>query len=149
MGTQNLRAVETLVTRSVRGTLSLGRRFARRLNAGDCVAVVGPLGAGKTVLIRGIAAGLGLSDERLVASPTFVLVREYPARMPVYHIDLYRTVDPPAELADLGLEEMLTDGVVLIEWAERAANVLPRPRWRIGIEITARNSRHFSIQRVG
>jgi len=148
MGARNLSAPETRETRSARGTLALGRKFARRLNAGDCVAVAGQLGAGKTVLIRGIATGLGLGDEKLVASPTFVLVREYQGRLPIYHVDLYRTANGPAELADLGLDEMLADGVALIEWADRAAGALPPRRWEITITITGANRRRFAIQRV-
>ncbi|MHC4982155.1 MAG: tRNA (adenosine(37)-N6)-threonylcarbamoyltransferase complex ATPase subunit type 1 TsaE [Planctomycetota bacterium] len=140
--------METHETRGPRATAALGRRFARRLRVGDCVALAGPLGAGKTVLIRGIATGLGLGDERLVASPTFVLVREYAGRLPIYHVDLYRTTDPPGELAGLGLEEMLAEGVVLIEWADRAADALPQPRWWIDIEITGEKRRKFTVRRV-
>jgi len=135
-------------TRSVRGTMSLGRRLAGRLAPGDCVALVGPLGAGKTVLVRGIAVGLGLADERLVASPTFVLVREYAARAAVYHLDLYRLSHAADELAELGLDEMLADGVVLIEWADRAGGALPCPRWEIDVEITGERSRRFSLRRI-
>jgi tRNA threonylcarbamoyladenosine biosynthesis protein TsaE len=108
---------EVIDTKGPAGTMALGRRIARRLGAGDCVALVGPLGAGKTALVRGLAVGLGLDDERLVASPTFVLEREYAGKLPVYHLDLYRMVAPAAELAELGLDEMLAEGVVLIEWA--------------------------------
>ena len=140
--------METFDTRSVRGTIAFGRRFARRLNRGDCVALIGELGTGKTALVRGVAAGLGLDDERLVSSPTFVLVQEYPAREPVYHMDLYRLATPEAELADLGLDEMLADGVVLIEWADRAGDALPRPRWQIELEITGPRARRFRVARV-
>jgi len=139
---------ETFQTKSPAGTTALGRRIAGRLGAGDCVALAGELGSGKTVLVRGIAGGLGLADERWVSSPTFVLVREYPARVPVYHVDLYRLGQPEAELADLGIEEMLADGVVLIEWGDRAAGALPRPHWRIDIEITGRTHREFTLRRV-
>jgi tRNA threonylcarbamoyladenosine biosynthesis protein TsaE len=137
--------METIETHSVPGTRSLGKRLAGRLHAGDCVALVGPLGAGKTVLVRGIAEGLGLADGRMVSSPTFVLVQEYPARLPVYHLDLYRLSDPGAELADLGLDEMLACGVVLIEWADRAPDALPRRRWEVLIEITGPRARRFWI----
>jgi len=140
-------AVETIETRSVAGTLALGRRFASRLSQGDCVAMIGPLGAGKTVLVRGIAQGLGLADERLVSSPTFVLVQEYPARVRVYHVDLYRLADGASELAGLGLDEMLADGVLLIEWADRAGSALPRPCWQVRIEIVGARARRFLIDR--
>ena len=140
---------ESFETRSVRGTVSLGRKLAARFDAGYCVSLCGQLGAGKTALVRGIAAGLGLADVRLVSSPTFVLVQEYPCRVPVYHVDLYRMVHADAELADLGLEEMLADGIVLIEWADRASTALPADRWRIDIEITGPRARRFHLNRGG
>ena len=141
--------VETRETNSPDETLAFGRDLARRLGAGDCVAMAGNLGAGKTVLVRGIAEGLGLDDTRLVSSPTYVLVQEYMASVPIFHLDLYRMSDPQAELADLGLEEMLEEGVALIEWADRATTALPRNRWEIAIEITAESSRRFTITRIG
>lgn len=137
---------ETHETRSPDETLALGRRFAERLARGDCVALSGPLGAGKTLLVRGVAAGLGLADERLVSSPTFVIVREYPARLPVYHVDLYRLTDAAGELAELGLDEMLADGVVLVEWADRAPEALPARRWEVGITLTGPEARRLSIR---
>jgi len=140
-------AAELFTTRSPAGTVALGRRLAGRLGVGDCVGLVGPLGAGKTALVRGLAVGLGLADERFVSSPTYVLVQEYPARVPVYHLDLYRLSDPAAELADLAIEEMLADGVVLVEWADRAAAALPKPRWEVAIEITGARSRRFALRR--
>ena len=128
----------------------MGRRLAGLLRAGDCVGLIGQLGAGKTALIRGIAAGLGLDDTRLVSSPTFVLVQEYPCRIPVYHIDLFRMPTPADdELLDLGLGEMLADGVVLIEWADRVENALPQPHWQIRIEITGPRVRRFLLRRIG
>lgn len=136
---------ERFETRSVRGTVSLGRELAGRLTVGDCVALVGGLGAGKTVLVRGIAAGLGLREEKLVSSPTYVLVHEYPCRVPLYHLDLYRMAEPEAELCDLGLEEMLEAGIVLIEWADRAENALPRERYEIRIDITSPRARRFVL----
>jgi tRNA threonylcarbamoyladenosine biosynthesis protein TsaE len=153
--------METLDTRSVRGTEALGREFAQRLGAGDCVALVGELGAGKTALVRGIAAGLGVADPRLVSSPTFVLVQEYPGRVPVFHVDLYRLGPPTGvgqegvvlphaeeELAALGIAEMLQRGVVLIEWADRAGEALPRPRWQIEIDHAGPRQRRFRLSRV-
>jgi tRNA threonylcarbamoyladenosine biosynthesis protein TsaE len=140
--------VETFTTSSPAATAALGGRLAGRLRAGDCVALIGGLGAGKTALVRGIARGLGLADDRMVSSPTYVLVQEYPAAVTVYHLDLYRMTSPEAEIGGLGLEEMLADGVVLIEWAERAEAALPRPRWLISIDITSKRTRRFTLSRV-
>jgi tRNA threonylcarbamoyl adenosine modification protein YjeE len=128
--------------------LAFGRRLAARLGAGDCVALSGQLGAGKTILVRGIAEGLGLEDKRMVSSPTFVLVQEYPCRVPVHHVDLYRLPAPAAELSGLGIDEMLERGVVVIEWAERAGSALPRPRWQIDIEVLSPTARRFRLRRV-
>jgi tRNA threonylcarbamoyladenosine biosynthesis protein TsaE len=141
-------ATETFTTGSPEQTLALGRQLARRLGAGDCVALEGELGSGKTVLVRGIAGGLGVGDERQVCSPSYVLVREYAGRVPIYHVDLYRLSAAPAELGDLALEEMLADGVVLIEWADRARGALPRPHWRVAARHAGPAAREFSIQRV-
>ena len=139
---------ETFQTRSVDETLALGEALARRLGAGDCVGLVGDLGAGKTILVRGIARGLGVADERVVCSPTYVLVHEYAGRVPIFHVDLYRLADA-AEAGDLGLDEMLAAGVVLIEWADRAEGVLPRPHWRVEITPGGRTARTFALRRVG
>jgi tRNA threonylcarbamoyladenosine biosynthesis protein TsaE len=141
-------AAESFETRSLRGTASLGRKLAGRFGVGACVALTGDLGAGKTALVRGIAMGLGLDDERMVSSPTFVLVQEYEGDVPIYHLDLYRLTAPEGELVELGVDEMLEDGVVLIEWAERAGESLPRPRWDIRIDITGPRSRRFHVARV-
>ena len=139
--------VETFETDSAEATELLGRELAGRFKAGDCVALIGGLGAGKTVLVRGLAAGLGVADVSLVCSPSYVLVREYPARMTVYHLDLYR-IGSGAELAALGMDEMLADGVVLIEWADRAEEYLPRPRWQITIEITGADTRRLTVSTI-
>jgi tRNA threonylcarbamoyladenosine biosynthesis protein TsaE len=80
--------------------------------------LTGELGAGKTIFAKGIAAGLGLDDVHQVCSPSFTLVNIYQAKYPVYHIDLYR-LGNDAEIADLGWEEYLDSGVVIVEWAEK------------------------------
>ena len=139
--------MEIIETRSVAGTLKFGREFAGRLRRGDCVAMIGPLGAGKTALVRGIAEGLGASDTRIVASPTFVLVREYETDPRIHHVDLYRLGDG-VDLFDLGMDEMLADGVVLIEWADHAEGMLPKPRWQIEIEIVAPRARRLILRRI-
>jgi tRNA threonylcarbamoyladenosine biosynthesis protein TsaE len=140
--------VELVRVRSLKQTYDFGATFAARLGKGDLVALVGDLGAGKTALARGIALGLGLADARMVSSPTFVLVQEYEASVRVYHIDLYRLAEPEAELEQLGLDEMLTEGVVLVEWADRVERALPRPHWRLDIRHTGTRSRLIEIRRV-
>ena len=113
-----------LVTKSEAETVRLGKSLAADLQAGDVVLLEGVLGAGKTALARGIAAGLGVPEEE-VRSPTFTLVNPYRGRLPVYHVDLYR-IEGARDLDELGLEEILgTDGVAIVEWAERLASWRP------------------------
>ncbi|MCE5326507.1 MAG: tRNA (adenosine(37)-N6)-threonylcarbamoyltransferase complex ATPase subunit type 1 TsaE [Planctomycetaceae bacterium] len=138
---------EVFTTDSVEATQALGAALAARFTKGDCVALIGLLGAGKTALVRGLAAGLGVQDTRVVCSPTYVIVHEYAGRLPVYHLDLYR-LGGPEEFVDLAVEEMLAEGVVIIEWAERARQYLPRRRWQIEIEITGKHSRRLRLTRV-
>ncbi len=144
---EDTRQLETIQTHSLEETIAAGRRFAQRLQTGDCVALMGPLGAGKTQFVRGVALGMGLDDGRMVHSPTFVLMQEYPCRVPVYHLDLYRLKEPVAELEDLGFEEFLTDGVVLLEWADRASGLVPQDSWRVSIQITGPTDREITIRR--
>jgi len=141
--------MEEVRSDSPEATYEFGRQFAARLKRRDCVALIGPLGAGKTILVRGIAAGLGLADERLVLSPTFVLVQEYPAAVPVFHVDLYRITDGRSELHLLGIDEMLAEGVVLIEWADRAGDALPSERWELALSLTGKTTRLLQISRHG
>ena len=101
-------------------TEAFGVRLAERVRAGDVVTLSGPLGAGKTSIARGLLAALGLAGE--APSPSFAIVQPYrppEVRMPVLHVDLYR-LDDPAEVEELGLEDERGDGVLLVEWPERA-----------------------------
>jgi tRNA threonylcarbamoyladenosine biosynthesis protein TsaE len=108
------------------------------------IALVGPLGAGKTRLVRAVSVALG-AERRLVSSPTFVLVQEYPARLPVFHFDAYRLRDA-GEFEELGVEEYFdSEGVCLIEWADRVAEVLPREHLRVEIELAGPESRRFRL----
>lgn len=112
-----------VVSRSAQETQALGERLGRRLGPGDVVACIGPLGAGKTCFLQGLARGLGVTTD--VTSPTFVLVNQYRGRLPVYHVDAYRT-GSLTELVDLGLEEMFHgQGVTVVEWADKLLPLLP------------------------
>lgn len=104
------------VTNSPAETEELGKQLGETLRASDIVLLTGELGAGKTTFVRGVAQGTGSNAH--VASPTFQLVRVYPGRVQLAHIDLYR-VENSAELRDLGLEELASQGAVVVEWGER------------------------------
>src|SRR6059058_3660211 len=107
-----------LVTSSAQETDATGERLGATLGAGDVVALSGELGAGKTVFVQGLVRALGVTTG--ATSPTFVIVNEYRGRLPVHHVDAYRT-ESLAELMDVGLLELMGgDGVTLLEWADRA-----------------------------
>jgi tRNA threonylcarbamoyladenosine biosynthesis protein TsaE len=113
----------TFPSRDPAETQAIGERLGARLTPGAVVACTGELGAGKTCFLQGLARGLGVTGG--VTSPTFVLVNQYRGRLPIYHLDAYRT-DSLTELVDLGLEEMLHgDGVTVIEWADKIRPLLP------------------------
>src|SRR5947209_13945980 len=129
---------------STEETEALGRRLAGLLFPGAVVALIGPLGAGKTHFVRAVVEGLG-GDGRRVSSPTFALIHEYAARLPVYHFDTYRLPDEAA-FADLGVGEYFDgDGVCLVEWADRVEGVLPVEHLRVTIEVTGETTRRFTV----
>jgi tRNA threonylcarbamoyladenosine biosynthesis protein TsaE len=109
---------------------ALGERLGRALRVGDVVALIGPLGAGKTTFVQGIARGTGVPSDRHVASPTFALVNEHPGRIPLVHADLYR-INDPRELAELGLDEAYERAAVAIEWLDRFPSAAPEDRLEI------------------
>jgi tRNA threonylcarbamoyladenosine biosynthesis protein TsaE len=116
--------VFSVITTSQEQTWQIGEMLGARLDAGDTVCLYGDLGAGKTIFSYGIALGLEV-EEQYITSPTFTFVNEYQGRVPLYHIDLYRLKDPD-ELENIGFEEYIdSDGVTVIEWAERAEDELP------------------------
>jgi tRNA threonylcarbamoyladenosine biosynthesis protein TsaE len=113
-------------TRSSAETFSLAARVGTILRAGDVVALSGDLGAGKTVFAKGIAHALGIHEE--VVSPTFTLVREYEAALPLVHVDVYR-LDHLQELHDVGFDELVGGrSVMVVEWGERVSALLPVER---------------------
>lgn len=112
-----------LRSRSEADTREIGRRIGERLKRGDVVCLYGDLGAGKTTMVKGIASAFGI-PEREITSASFTIIAEHEADVPFYHIDLYRLT--PEQVPDLGLHEYLgTDGISVIEWAERAEGELP------------------------
>ena len=121
----------TVTCASAEATRALAAMIARRATPGTVVALTGDLGAGKTCFIQGLAEGLGV--EGPVTSPTFIMIAEHAGRLPLYHVDLYRT-ERLAEIRGLGLEELLDGGgVTAIEWAEKAEPLLPARAIRVRI----------------
>jgi tRNA threonylcarbamoyladenosine biosynthesis protein TsaE len=133
----------------VAATEQFGRRLGEALFPGAVVALIGSLGAGKTMLVRAVAEGLGTADSRLVSSPTFVLIQEYQARLPIYHFDAYR-LSGPEELFDLGVHEYFADrGVCLVEWADRVWACLPAEYLSITFHVTGPTARRLAIEAHG
>jgi tRNA threonylcarbamoyladenosine biosynthesis protein TsaE len=138
-----------VVSQSTDDTYRLGEQIGRLLSAGDIVCLYGELGAGKTVLTKGLAIGLGVARQETVRSPSFVLIHHYHGRVPVYHADLYR-LGGPAEIADIGLRELLgADGVALIEWADKLDALLPSERLDICLEHQSEAIRLITVQPQG
>ncbi|MCA1905718.1 MAG: tRNA (adenosine(37)-N6)-threonylcarbamoyltransferase complex ATPase subunit type 1 TsaE [Desulfarculus sp.] len=111
--------------------LALGRALGRSLEAGAVVLLTGDLGAGKTTLTRGLAAGLGVDPAYVIASPTFTLLNIYPGRLELFHADLYRL--SPAEADDLELLDQAAVGVLAVEWPERAGQPWPEQAVRVDL----------------
>ncbi|MGD0795985.1 MAG: tRNA (adenosine(37)-N6)-threonylcarbamoyltransferase complex ATPase subunit type 1 TsaE [Dehalococcoidales bacterium] len=136
----------TVLSNSAAATLSLGKRIGKELGAGSIIALTGELGCGKTLLTRGICAGLGV-PLRQVNSPTFIFVNEYTGRLPVFHMDLYLT-GLEANALDSGLADYLhraKEGVMIIEWAERIAAILPGDCLAIGFEVISVKKRRLEF----
>jgi tRNA threonylcarbamoyladenosine biosynthesis protein TsaE len=128
-------------------TRAIGAAVAGLLDPGDVVGLAGDLGAGKTRLVQGAAAALGVDDP--VLSPTFMLLREYDGDLPFHHVDAYRLAGP-VELEDLGLDEVLApDAVVFVEWADRVAAVLPESWLELVLHIRDDDTREVDVRPHG
>ncbi len=133
---------------SEESTARLGRALAEQLPDGAVVALCGTLGAGKTRLVQAMAEACGV-NRRDVVSPTFVLMQPYYARRKLFHFDAYRVADEDEFLA-LGPDEYFeSDGLTLIEWADRVENCLPRERIEVVAEVTGDTTRRFTLRAVG
>jgi len=137
-----------LLSSSHRHTDRLGQALGRALRGGETIALSGPLGAGKTALVRGIAQGLGASP-KAVTSPTFVVIHEYKGRLPLAHVDLYR-IRSPRELELTGLTEYFSGTTVTaIEWADKGLSLLPYDRIEIILNHRAAQSRRIQLSATG
>jgi tRNA threonylcarbamoyladenosine biosynthesis protein TsaE len=132
-------------TKSSEETIELGRKIGEVLKPGDILGFYGELGSGKTTMIKGIAMGLGVKEENLVKSPSFIMINEYKGRFPIYHIDLYR-IKNTGEILSIGLDDYLySDGVCLIEWAEKAEGDLPENLIKVELEVVKPEERKVTI----
>lgn len=132
-----------VISSSATQTRKLGSRLGELAMPGDVFLLVGKLGAGKTCFTQGIATGLGITE--YTTSPSFVLIREYPGRLPLYHIDLYR-LERIEEIMNLGLDDYLYgSGVSVVEWADRGLAVLPEEHLLVTIEHLASMKRSLTL----
>ncbi|HED03845.1 MAG TPA: tRNA (adenosine(37)-N6)-threonylcarbamoyltransferase complex ATPase subunit type 1 TsaE [Candidatus Fraserbacteria bacterium] len=138
------RSLESCVTANPEETRAWGLKLARRLQAGDCLLLIGELGAGKTTLVQGIASGFGVPPEK-IRSPTFVLIREYDGQIPIYHVDAYR-LRSAEELLDVGFEDYLASGrgLVIVEWGEVVRPLCPPDSWEVRLEILDEHRRRLT-----
>lgn len=132
-----------LISRSPEETKEIGFRLGRTLKPGDVVCLYGEFGSGKTIMVKGIAESLGI-NERDITSASFVIIAEYPGRVPFYHIDLYRIEGE--NIGELGLREYLGgDGIAAIEWAEKAESEAPEGAIKINLKITGEKEREIEL----
>jgi len=126
-------------------TVRMGRAIGSILEAGDIVALIGDLGTGKTCLTSGIARGLGVPETYFITSPTFTLINEYPGRIPLSHLDMYR-LSGSADLDDMGIEEYFYgNGVMVIEWAEKIGERLPEKALHVFLHHDGGDKRKIEI----
>ena len=131
-------------------TFELGHEIGSRLQGGEILLLSGPLGAGKTIFVKGVCAALGI-DEEDVTSPSFTLVNPYDGRLRLYHLDLYRLDEGASAAHAVDLDDLLSDedSIIIIEWAERMGRYpLPASVWRIEIAGDGNDPRTIKVQRL-
>ena len=135
-----------MITNSARETMLVGEKLAKKLKPGDMIALSGNLGSGKTTFTKGIGKGLGVKDSRRINSPTFVLIKEYNGKVPLYHLDLYR-LDDLKEIENLAIEEYIYGhGITVIEWAEKIKSILPEKHIFVQLKVKGDNKREVIIE---
>jgi len=148
---------KTYITDSKEETQEIAENFVRRISGGDIVTLYGDLGSGKTTFVQGLARGFGI--KKRIISPTFIIVRKYNLKSQIpklkttsqnlksfYHIDLYR-IEGKKDLRGLGIEEIINNpqNIVVIEWAEKMQNLLPKKRWDVKFEDLGGSKRKITI----
>jgi tRNA threonylcarbamoyladenosine biosynthesis protein TsaE len=137
-----------MISNSIDKTIEIGAKLGKSLVAGDVVALVGDLGAGKTVLTKGIAKGLGVRNVRYVNSPTFVIIKEYKGRLPLYHFDIYR-LNKSSVLDSENFEEYFYgDGVTVVEWADKIRPLLPKRHIEVSLSVAGEGKRKIQIRKM-
>ena len=135
----------TITTASESETIQLGRKLGALLKEGDVVGLVGELGSGKTWFTKGIALGLGVRPDTVITSPSFALVNEYEGRVTLFHMDVYR-LESLSELLSAGLEEYLySQGVVVLEWADRWPEILTEQTLTVELHIISEHRRQITL----
>jgi tRNA threonylcarbamoyladenosine biosynthesis protein TsaE len=135
-----------MITNSAKETMLIAEKLAKTLRPGDMIALSGDLGSGKTTFTKGIGKGLGVKDSKRINSPTFVLIKEYSGKIPLYHLDLYR-LDALKEIENLAVEEYIYGtGVTVIEWAEKIKCLLPEKRILVKFKVKGDTKREVVIE---
>ena len=141
--------MKTFTSKRAEDTIGLGREIGRALTGGTVVALVGDLASGKTVFTKGIAEGLGLKDARYVNSPTFLIMKEYEGRVPLYHFDVYRLTGAHG-LGTVGYADYFFGrGVCVIEWADKIEELLPQDYLRVEFKVTGDSERRIRVKAHG
>ena len=140
--------VLNIISHSEEETIGLGKKLASMFKEPNLVVLSGELGAGKTVFVKGLAEGLGLKSEK-VQSPTFSVVHEYRGEKNLFHFDLYR-ISSTNELREIGWDDYIErEGLVVVEWGEKAEGMLPRKYYKVDFKIMGENEREISIELAG
>ena len=143
-----MRNTESVITNDPDETLALGARLARKLKRGMFVGLCGELGTGKTIFTKGIAKGLGVKAYRYVNSPSFVIIKEYKGKIPLYHFDIYR-LDSNDDLDSVGYQEYFYGkGVTVVEWADKIKDILPDKRIDINFFHAGKTKRKIKISGI-
>jgi tRNA threonylcarbamoyladenosine biosynthesis protein TsaE len=138
-----------IITHSADETHAVGKTVGEWIEEKTVIALTGDLGAGKTVWVQGLARGLGVPEDDYVTSPTYTLINEYPGRIPLFHIDLYR-LDDTVDIEEIGLMDILHgDGIVAIEWADRLRPYLPPERLDVRLTIEDDSVRKIGLSAYG
>ena len=138
-----------ITTRTPDETQKLGKTMGKWIEYPLVIGLSGDLGSGKTTFVQGLAEGLEVPDQYYITSPTFTLINEYPGRLPLFHIDLYR-LDGISDIEDIGLDELLYDlAVIAIEWAEKMSDDLPTEHLIMSFEIAGDDYRRIGLNAYG